>query len=110
MVERSATLDRTYRALAHPVRREVLDLLRAGQARVTDLAEPFDVSLAATSKHIRVLESAGLITRTILGREHIIALQSQTLYEARNWIDTYRSFWDSRLDALDAHLRQGTRA
>ena len=83
----------------------MLELLRAGQTRVTDLAEPFDISLAAASKHIRVLESAGLLTRTISGRDHILSMEPHPLLEARNWIDTYRSFWESRLDALEAHLR-----
>jgi DNA-binding transcriptional ArsR family regulator len=99
-------LDRTYGALAHPLRRELLNLLRAGQAWVTDLAEPFDVSLAAASKHLQVLESAGLVSRTVIGRDHLMALESQPLGQARDWIDTYRSFWKSRIDALEAQLRR----
>jgi DNA-binding transcriptional ArsR family regulator len=107
MVERYGILDRTYGALAHPVRRGLLELLRTGPERVTELATQFEVSLAATSKHIQVLESAGLSTRTISGRDHLIALESHPLIEAGRWIDTYRSFWEPRLDALDAHLRRG---
>ena len=109
MVERSRILDQTYGALAHPVRRGLLELLRSGPERVTNLAAQFDVSLAATSKHIQVLESAGLITRTISGRDHLIAPEFHRLVEAGRWIDTYQSFWESRLDALDAHLRRGSR-
>ena len=110
MVEyRPDTLDRTYGALAHPVRRGMLEALRAGRTRVTDLAGPFDISLAAASKHIRVLESAGLLTRTISGRDHLLSMEPHPLLEARDWIDAYRSFWESRLDALEAHFRAGPR-
>lgn len=105
MVKRSDLLDGAYGALAHPIRREVLGALRAGPARVTDLAEPFDVSLAAVSKHITVLESAGLVSRTVYGRDHVLALEARPLVVARDWIDTYRTFWESRLDALERHLR-----
>jgi DNA-binding transcriptional ArsR family regulator len=110
MVERAETLDRTYGALAHPVRRHVLEVLRAGPARVTDLAAPFEISLAATSKHIQVLESASLVSRTISGRDHIIGLEADPLEAAAGWIAAYRSFWASSLDRLDAHLRRGAGA
>jgi DNA-binding transcriptional ArsR family regulator len=105
MIEYQPALDRTYGALAHPVRRELLALLRVGQARVTELAEPFEVSLAATSKHLQVLEGAGLVSRTVMGRDHLIALEAQPLVLARDWIDGYRSFWESRIDALEEQLR-----
>ena len=105
MVERSPTLNRTYAALAHPIRREMLETLRFGPSRVTDLAEPFDVSLAAASKHIRALETAGLLVREQAGRDHLLSLRPQPLADARDWIDAYRSFWESRLDALEEHLR-----
>jgi DNA-binding transcriptional ArsR family regulator len=98
MAEYVSPLDATYGALAHPARRQLLDLLRAGDARVTELASAFPVSLATTSKHIRVLESAGLITRTIHGRDHLIALEPDRLAQASAWIDAYRVFWESRLD------------
>ncbi|HEY4887103.1 MAG TPA: metalloregulator ArsR/SmtB family transcription factor [Candidatus Dormibacteraeota bacterium] len=106
MIEYRPGLDRTYGALAHPVRRGLLELLRAGQVRVTDLAEPFDISLAAASKHLQVLEIAGLVSRTVVGRDHLMALESQPLIQARDWIDSYRSFWESRIDALEAQLRR----
>ena len=110
MVEsRLLTLDATYGALAHEVRRSILESLRAGDARVTELAAPFDMSLAAASKHIRVLESAGLIHRTVQGRDHHISLDPRPLVEAGEWIDTYRTFWERRLDVLEAHLRKGRR-
>jgi DNA-binding transcriptional ArsR family regulator len=110
MVEHPApALDRTYGALSHPVRREMLGLLRAGATRVTDLAQPFDVSLAAASKHITVLERAGLLERTVVGRDHLLSLDAGALIPARDWIDNYRSFWESRLHALEAHLRAAGR-
>jgi DNA-binding transcriptional ArsR family regulator len=107
MVERQEVLlNETYGALAHTVRRELLDTLRAGPASVTDLAEPFDVSLAAVSKHIGVLEDAGLVSRTQVGRTRIVTLEPRPLVDARAWIDTYRTFWEERLDALEAHLSE----
>lgn len=110
MIEHSsAALDATFGALGHPVRREMLELLRNGPNRVTRLAAPFDVSLAAASKHIRVLEAAGLIARTIHGRDHVLTLESKPLADANDWIDTYRSFWEARLDALEAHLHARSR-
>lgn len=107
MVEQSpSALDQTYGALAHPTRREMLEVLKAGPTRVTDLAEPFNISLAAASKHMRVLESAGLLLRDIQGRDHLLSLEPQRLVQARDWIDTYRSFWEGRLDALEALFRR----
>lgn len=96
-------LDATYGALAHPIRREVLRTLRSGPHRVTDLARRFPVSLAAVSKHIRILEQARLVTRNTLGREHFLSLDQETLAEAHAWI--HRNFWEGRLDALELHLR-----
>jgi DNA-binding transcriptional ArsR family regulator len=110
MVERrSAVLDDTYGALSHAVRRALLDELRTGPSAVTDLAAPFDVSLAAVSKHIGVLEEAGLVSRTQVGRTRIVTLEPDPLVDARAWIDTYRTFWEERLDGLEAHLRRGKR-
>jgi DNA-binding transcriptional ArsR family regulator len=102
---RSGQLDAVYAALAHPVRRTLLAHLRPGGAKVTDLAAPFPMSLAAVSKHIRVLESAGLIQRTIRGREHQLVLEPSPLMSAADWLDSYRRFWEERLDLLDAKLR-----
>lgn len=107
MVERTELLDSAYGALAHEVRRSMLVRLRGGDLRVTDLAEPFDMSLAAASKHVRVLEDAGLVRRTVLGREHHLALDAAPLRPAADWLEGYRAFWEGRLDALDRHLRRG---
>jgi DNA-binding transcriptional ArsR family regulator len=104
MVENSGSLDRTYAALAHPSRRTIMELLRTQPGTITDLAAPFDVSFEAVSKHIRVLEAAGLVSRIIQGRDHVVSLQPEPLLPAGAWIDTYRRFWEERLKALKAHL------
>jgi DNA-binding transcriptional ArsR family regulator len=72
---------------------------------VTELAAPFAMSLAAVSKHIRVLESAGLVRRTIRGREHLLELEPHSFESATAWLETYRSFWEERLDLLESKLR-----
>jgi DNA-binding transcriptional ArsR family regulator len=106
MVEYSSRgLDATYRALAHPVRRGMVERLRAGDAGVTGLAAGFEISLAAASKHIKVLEAAGLVRRTISGREHHLALDVDPLSEAADWIARSTGFWSGRLDVLEALLR-----
>jgi len=110
MVEyRDDRLDATYSAISHPVRRAVLEQLRHGEARVMELADPFAMSLAAVSKHIRVLEEAGLVLRTVKGREHHLAINPSPLLPAAVWIDSYRVFWEGRLDALEARLEDRSR-
>jgi DNA-binding transcriptional ArsR family regulator len=108
MAEYSLALDSTYGALAHPARRRLLELLRGGEARVTALARAFPVSLATTSKHIRVLEAAGLVTRTVNGRDHVIALEPMGLADASAWLDTYSAFWEARLDKFGEALQAKT--
>src|SRR5262245_58896836 len=93
-------LDATYDALANPVRRQILAELGAGERRVTDLAAPFEVSLAAVSKHIRQLEQAGLVKRRVAGRDHWLRLEPGPLAAAEAWIAQARRFWEGRLDAL----------
>jgi DNA-binding transcriptional ArsR family regulator len=102
-------LNSTYGALSHPVRRAVLQHLRAGDARVTELAEPFSMSLAAVSKHIRVLEDAELVQRSVLGREHRLTLNARGLRPAAQWLDAWEAFWDERLDVLESKLRNRRR-
>src|SRR5436190_18238127 len=87
-------------ALAHPVRRGVLDRLRASPARVTELAAGFDISLAAVSRHVRVLEEAGLVARTIEGRDHVIAGRPEGWAEAAGWVEEQSAAWGARLSAL----------
>jgi DNA-binding transcriptional ArsR family regulator len=94
-------LDATLLAIADPTRRAILERLHAGEARVTDVAEPFRMSLNAVSKHIRVLESAGLVLRRKAGREHFISANLAPLELAAAWIEHQRAFWTARLDALD---------
>jgi DNA-binding transcriptional ArsR family regulator len=107
MVNYSAHLDSTFSALSDPTRRALLARLALGEATVSELAEPFDVSLPAISKHLRVLESAGLLRRNVEGRVHRCTLASEPMKEAAGWIEQYRVFWDSQLDAL-AKFLEGT--
>lgn len=97
-------LDLTLLALADPTRRAILQRLTRGETRVTELAEPFAISLNAVSKHIRMLERARLVRRRRAGREHFLSLDPAPLDEAAAWIDATRAFWNARLDALDAML------
>ncbi len=99
-------LDRTFQALADPTRRALIARLKAGGARVTDLARDHAMSLNAVSKHIKVLEGAGLVERRIEGREHLIHLNTGPLPEAEAWISEHRAFWQTRLGRLD-RLMQG---
>lgn len=106
MVEYSHTgLDRTLAALADPTRRAIVARLTDGDARVTEVAAPFAMSLNAVSKHLKVLEGAGLVRREVRGREHWLSFDGAPLTAASDWIDYYRSFWEGRLDALAQFLR-----
>ena len=99
-------LNQTLMALADPTRRAILQRLSQGEARVTELAHPFDMSLNAVSKHIRILERADLVRRRTAGREHFLSFNRQRLDEVANWIETQRAAWNARLDALEALLRE----
>lgn len=99
--ESSAGLDRTLMALADPIRRSILQRLAVSEARVTDVAAAFPISLNSVSKHIRVLERAHLIERTVSGREHRLRFQPEPLSEAQRWIAAQQVFWANRLQALD---------
>jgi DNA-binding transcriptional ArsR family regulator len=98
-------LDDTLIALADPTRRAILQRLSRGEARVTEVAEPFDISLNSVSKHIRILERAELVKRRVLGREHFLTFNPAPLDSAAEWIERHRIFWTGRLDALEAALR-----
>ena len=105
MVElQDISLNQTYAAIADPTRRAILIRLMQSEARVTELAEPFDISLNAVSKHLRVLERAQLIRRTIKGRDHYLSVNIEPLQEAAEWIETYQQFWEKRMDALEIFL------
>ena len=97
-------LDLTFAALADPTRRRILERLSMGQRRVTHLAEPFAMSLPAVSKHLRILEDAGLLKRHRHGREHVLELETAPMREALRWIERYRQFWEGSLDALADYL------
>jgi DNA-binding transcriptional ArsR family regulator len=101
-----ADLDRTMVALADPTRRAILRRLAQGEARVTELARPFAMSLNSVSKHIRMLESARLVRRRRRGREHLLSFNPEPLDEAVAWIEAQRAFWIARLDALERALRK----
>src|SRR4029434_8387388 len=104
----SRTLNRTFAALADPTRRQILAHLARGDRRVTDLARPHDMSLPAVSKHLRVLENAGVARRRRYGRVHEMQLDAEPLKKAAQWVEEYRKFWEGSLDLL-AHYLQNTR-
>jgi DNA-binding transcriptional ArsR family regulator len=102
----SILLDRTFGALADPTRRRILAQLAKGEGCVTDLARPHAMSLAAVSKHLIVLEKAGLVKRRRNGRVHSLALEAEPMREARAWIDRYRKFWEGNLDQFEKYLEK----
>ena len=106
----AASLDHTLAALADPTRRAILGKLSAGDARVTDIAEPFAISLAAISKHIITLERAALIRRRRVGREHWLSINPAPVDEAIRWMESERAQWAARLQKLDALLTAEDRA
>jgi DNA-binding transcriptional ArsR family regulator len=99
-------MDATFLAIADPTRRAILDRLMQGPARVTDVAAPFAMSLAAVSKHVKVLERAGLVRRARNGREHTLELEAAPLREVARWTARYQEFWTERLDRLEAYFAQ----
>jgi len=105
MVEYSSkVLDRTFGALADPTRRRILAQLAGGAECVTNLARPHAMSLAAVSKHLMVLEKAGLVKRRRDGRVHSLALEAKPMQEAQAWLDRYRKFWQGNLDQFEKYL------
>lgn len=106
-MERDA-LSETFAALADPTRRAILARLALGEATVTELAKPFPMSLPAITKHIQVLERAGLITKTRDAQWRSCRLNAASFRDAASWLEGYRMFWEDRLDRLDAYLKQQT--
>lgn len=107
MVElQAAPLDTVFRALGDSTRRRMLRELAGGERTVGQLAEPFAISLAAASKHIKALESAGLIRREVRGRTHLCRLDPGPLVSAHEWLSFYEGLWTGRLDALERLLRE----
>lgn len=104
MIERQPQMDEVFQALAHEARRDMLRRLASGELTVSELAAPLDMSLAAASRHVQVLEHAGLLRRTVQGRRHVCRLNPGPLESAAAWLHFYERFWTERLDALDALL------
>ena len=103
---RTARLDAVFAALADPTRRAIIERLSRGEARVTEVAEPFQMSLNAVSKHIRVLEASGVVERQRKGRDHIISINARSLDEVDGWILRMRRYWEERIDAMERLLRE----
>lgn len=102
------TLDRTFAALAHPARRAILGRLARGEiASVTALAEPFDMSLVAVSRHVKILEDAGLISRKKEGRSRRCRFEPAAVGEARDWLEAHQRYWEARMEALARYLKDG---
>jgi DNA-binding transcriptional ArsR family regulator len=99
-------IDHTFSALADPTRRAILVRLAHGEATVGELAEPFDISLPAISRHLKVLEEASLITNERYGKQRRCRLKPETLATAANWLDFHRRFWTGSFERLDAHLKR----
>jgi DNA-binding transcriptional ArsR family regulator len=95
-------LDATFRALADPTRRGMLANLALGEKSVGELASPFNMTFAGASKHVKVLEDAGLVARRKLGRTHLISIEARPLEEAERWLRQWEKFWNTRLDRLQA--------
>jgi DNA-binding transcriptional ArsR family regulator len=111
MVKQSeAHLNQLFSALADPTRRAILRRLAQGESNVSDLARPFRVTLPAISKHLRVLERAGLVERRIEGRVHRCRLQPRPLKDASDWLAEYRQYWERQFDALGAFLERSEEA
>jgi len=99
-------LSATFAALSDPTRRAILARLASGETSVTDLAKPFDISLPAVSKHLKVLEGAGLIARSRDAQWRPCRLEAGRLREVADWVERYRRFWEESLDKLDSYLKQ----
>jgi DNA-binding transcriptional ArsR family regulator len=108
MVNNKRALDSTFAALSDATRRGILARLATGEASVTELAKPYDMSLPAVSKHLRVLESAGLVARSKDGRVHRCRLEAAPMKSAADWMAHYRQFWEAQLDSLQRYLENST--
>ena len=102
----TSSLDGVFHALSDPTRRAMLRALAGGERNIGELAQPFAMSFAAASKHVKVLESAGLLRRRIEGRSHRCAINAAPLATAEEWLRFYENFWNDQLDALEAELRK----
>lgn len=103
----SASLDRSFLALSHPVRRSIVERLTHGPATVKEATAGIAVSKPAVSKHLKVLEDAGVIARRIEGRTHRLTLRGRALAEAESWLEGHRRLWEAKFDAVERHLAKG---
>ena len=103
-------LSTTFQALADPTRRAILARLALGETSVSELAEPFDISLPAVSRHLKVLEGAGLVERERQGREHLIAVRAAPLREVSEWVSDYERLWSTHLDRVEKYFKEKRKA
>ena len=108
MVYHSSDLDLTFSALSDPTRRAIISRLAEGEAAINELASPFDMSLPAVTKHIRILEKAGLLTRKKQGRVQYCRLNAAPMRDAASWLAFYQKFWDAKLDSLAVFLEENS--
>lgn len=101
-----AELDRSFLALSHPVRRAIVERLVAGPATVGQASSGLGVSKPAVTKHLKVLESAGVVNRTVAGRTHVLRLEPQPLREASAWLELHRSLWRAKFESVERHLSE----
>jgi DNA-binding transcriptional ArsR family regulator len=106
-VNSSAQLDRSFLALSHPARRAMVERLARGPATVGEASRGLHLSKPAVSKHVRVLEDAGLIRRAVEGREHRLRLEAQSMTEAERWIERHRELWERKFDTVERYLARG---
>jgi DNA-binding transcriptional ArsR family regulator len=106
-VNSSTQLDRSFLALAHPVRRTIVERLARGSATVGEATHGVAVSKPAVTKHLKVLEEAGVITRHVEGRTHRLSLRGHSLADAERWLETHRALWEAKFDAVERHLAKG---
>lgn len=104
MLPATQSIDRSLAALAHPVRRAIIDRLLDGELTVGEISAPHALKKPTFSRHLKVLERAGLVTRRVRGRQHYCRLRGERLRELRTWLERYERFWNAQLDSLDEHL------
>jgi DNA-binding transcriptional ArsR family regulator len=105
-VNNQAKLDRSFLALSHPVRRTIVERLVSGPATVGDASGGLGVSKPAVTKHLKVLEDAGVVSRTVAGRTHVLRLEIRPLREASEWLELHRSLWAAKFEAVERHLAE----
>jgi DNA-binding transcriptional ArsR family regulator len=105
-VNNNAALDRSFLAFSHPVRRAIVGRLLAGPATVGAASDGLGVSKPAVTKHLKVLEDAGLVSRTVTGRKHLLRLEPRSMREASEWLELHRSLWESKFEAVERHLAE----